>query len=210
MVIVAALVGLFMAMDGVIIGFFLLALLPLPLLAFFPPLLFGTMGRYGQTRWHRASFGGASVLSLAIMVFLAVTVIPSLVLNPPRFLPKAKEGTRVARLEFRFPKVTRVVTDPHFQLRFYRGDAPEVVSLPDGSEALVFRGGGAVLSTWGDQMSVDERGFNIGGWMGAQTSDPEIRVTKKGEFGGPLSEIHVSVSETRVWEERGAHKRIRR
>ena len=192
LVAVAGLVGLFLAMDGVIIGFFLLALLPLPLLVAFPPLFFGTRGKYGQTALRRASFGGASVVSLVIMVFVAITIIPSLVLDPPRFLPKTKEGKSATRLEFRFPKVTRVVTDPHCQVRFYRGEAPEVVSQPDGSGTLVFHGDGAVLSTWSDQVSVDERDFNIGGWMGAQTSDNEIRVTKAGSFDGVLSETVIS------------------
>ena len=177
---VVGFVGLLMAMGGMIAGHFVWVLLPIPLLIGMRGLMRGLMGEFGNATWLRSLFGVAALMSVSMMGLGGVCVL-SLAMNPPHLLPKTGDGKRAARVEFRFPEVTRVVHDPHGKIRFYHGDAPEVVSLPDGSGMLVFRGA-AGLSTWADSASVGEDGFRFGGWMGVTASDKEIRVAKDGSF----------------------------
>jgi hypothetical protein len=179
---VVGLAGLSLGMGGMIAGVFIVVLLPIGLVAAFPPLILGVIGKYGRATWLRIVFGVVALVSLSIMVPAITKGLVPLASNPPRILPKTSDGKRATRLEFRFPKVTRVVHDPHGRLRFYHGEAPEVISLPDGSGLLVFHGDWTGLSTWVDRVAVGDERFDIGGWMGATRLDEEIRVSKEGSF----------------------------
>ena len=174
----AGYVGLMLAIPGRIVGVFVLALLPVVLLVVFPPLIRGVMGKYGRAAWIRIVFGVWGLMTLSIIGFTAPVML-GFVSDPPRFLPKASDGKRVTRLEFRFPQVTRVVHDPHGQIRFYNGDAPELAMQPDGSSLLVFHGYSTLLSTWSDGVGVGEQGFNI---MTKVAEDKGIRVSEEGGF----------------------------
>ncbi|MCW1886174.1 hypothetical protein OKA04_15660 [Luteolibacter flavescens] len=179
---VTGILGMMIAMRGMIVGALLIAVLPLPLLLTLPILIRGVMGRYGMRAPVRGLFIATASLSTAVITIAGNEATLPLLSDPVRPLPRVAGGERATRLEFRFPEVTRVVHDPHGKIRFYRGEAPQMEPLPDGSAMLVFRGEYTSLDTWRDHATVEADAFDLGGWMGARIDIDRISVTDEGGF----------------------------
>ncbi len=175
-------VGFVMGMRGSIAGVFVLAAVSVLLLVFLSKLVRGVFGRYGRGVAIRILFAVMTLVSLTITALAGSAWVP-IVLNPPRLVPRSREGVSATRIEYLFPGKRRVVHDPYRKVVFCWGASPpEVREDPDGAVVAVFRGNGGHLSTWWDQAGVTESYFDIGGWMGATISEDEIAVTKEGEF----------------------------
>jgi hypothetical protein len=179
---VLGVVGFVMGMRGSIAGVFVLAAVIILLLVFLPKLVRGVRGRYGRGVAIRSLFAAMTLVSLTITALAGSAWVP-IVLDPPRLVPKSREGVCATRIEYLFPGKKRVIHDPYRKVVFCWGASPpEVRKDPDGAVVAVFRGDGGHLSTWWDQAGVTESDFDIGGWMGATISEDEMEVTEEGEF----------------------------
>lgn len=126
----------------------------------------------------------AAALVLVILTLLAVLILYYTFRSKPPDYDLSKLPTdqpyQTTHFEFRYGPKTRIITDPHNQLRFGYGAKPDSISVKNGQRLIIFNSHGVVLHTSDDSIDVRNSNVRYKGHMGISTNGSKFEVHSDG------------------------------